>query len=239
MRRAARRNRSRARAVKGRILVIDDSRSIVDLIRTALQKEQYEVLSAQDAESGLKRARMLRPDLVVLDIGLPGMDGMAFLKTFRGKSDVPVIFLTGRGDELSRVLGLKLGADDYMIKPFSALELAARVEALLRRSSKAPTGPGLLVAGSLRLDPRAHEVRLADKVVPLEPKEFSILSILLKAGGEVVSRQQMLLEVWGYSKNLGMNMRMVDQYVSRLRRKLRKEGLRIATVPTLGYKINP
>lgn len=232
------RSGSRRAKAKGRILSIEDSPDLSRLIRLTLESENYEVVSAKSGESGLRLALKLQPDLVVLDMGLPGMNGLEVLKSLRVRGRVPVIVLTGSRKEIDCVVGLKLGADDYLIKPVSMPELAARVEAVLRRSAPmSPRAASPEARGGLRLDARTHEVVVAGKPLLLDPKEFHILRLLLEAHGRVVGRHELLLEVWGYMKDLGMDPRMVDQYVSRIRRKLKAEGRRIVTVPTIGYKI--
>lgn len=227
------------RKAGARILVIDDSPDLGKLIRATLMKANYKVVSARDGESGLKLARKARPDLVVLDIGLPGIDGFEVLKALRVQGGVPVIVLTGSRTEVDCIVGLKLGADDYLTKPISMPELVARVEAVLRRGPRrAPEEGPPERRGALRLSSRTHEVVVGKKALRLTPKEFEILRLLLEARGRVVSRRELLKNVWGYSKDLGMDTRMVDQYVSRIRNKLAAEGRRILTVPTLGYRIS-
>lgn len=224
---------------KTRVLVIEDFPEMRRLIRLALQNERYEVHSAKDGESGLELAGKIRPDLVLLDIGLPGMDGLEVLKALRARGRVPVIMLTSSKKEADCLVGLKLGADDYLSKPISMPELAARIEAVLRRDPSRAQGDEPMAAGALSLDPKTHELLMKGKPLPLAPKEFQILRLLLEARGRVVSRRTLLLEVWGYAEDLGISPRMVDQYVSRIRRKLGREGRGIVTVPTLGYKIKP
>jgi len=223
--------------VKGRILLVEDTPEISLAVRAILRRERYQVYSVEDGETGLTLARKVRPDLVILDINLPGMDGLELLKTLRGEGRVPVILLTARKTEADRIVGLKLGADDYVVKPFSAGELAARVESVLRRARGAAPAAQPLASGGIVLEPGRHEVRAGGRAVVLAPKEFAILRVLLTAGGGVVAREALLEKVWGYAPDLAMSGRLVDQYVSRLRRKLGAEGKRVVTVPTLGYKL--
>ncbi len=228
----------RTRKAKARVLLIEDSRDQAQLVRLTLQKARYQVFSVPEGGSGLKLARKLRPDLVILDLGLSDMDGFDVLRSLRAESRVPVIILTGSETEVDCIIGLKLGADEYLTKPISMPVLAARVESVLRRFSVGtPQTVTQETRGALRLDSRNHEVLSGGKTLALEPKEFHILRLLLEAHGRVVGRREMLQQVWGYSKDLGMDQRMVDQSISRLRRKLKGEGHRIVTVPTLGYKI--
>jgi len=196
------------------------------------------VLAAYDAESGLKLIRKAAPDLVVLDIALPKMDGLELLGVLRRESDVPVILLSGKGGEMDRILGLKLGADDYVVKPFSIAELHARIAARLRRARPAAkTKKAAAAAGALQMDFERHEVRAGGRPVRLAPKEFLVLRLLLEADGKVLSRERLLADVWGHEPGLDLDTRTVDQHVARLRRKLGAQGRLIATVPNFGYKL--
>ncbi len=206
------------------------------LLRHNLEQDGFKVLSASDAESGLKLIRKSRPDLVVLDIALPRMDGLEMLAVLRRESAVPVILLSGRGGEADRILGLKLGADDYVVKPFSIGELSARVVARLRRAVPAASGK-TAAAGGIAVDFERHEVRAGGKPVRLAPKEFILLKLLLEADGKVLSRERLLEQVWGHDEGLELDTRTVDQHVARLRRKLGAHAKCIATVPNFGYKL--
>ncbi|MBI2384767.1 MAG: response regulator transcription factor [Elusimicrobia bacterium] len=218
------------------IFVIDDEKDLVRLLRHNLEKGGYKVVSAPSAESGLKKIRESNPDLLILDIMLPGMDGLEFLRTLRGESDVPVILLSAKGSELDRVLGLKLGADDYMIKPFSMAELLARVAARLRKPS-APKGGRNAAIGPLAVDFARHEVTVEGRPVKLATKEFRVLELLLEADGKVLTRDALLQLVWEHDAGLDLDTRTVDQHIARLRRKLGAAGRLIATVPNFGYKL--
>ena len=168
---------------------------------------------------------------------LPGMDGLEFLRLLRAESDVPVILLSAKGGELDRVLGLKLGADDYVVKPFSLDELLARIAARLRPSGK-PTGGKSATVGTLSVDFARHEVKVKGRTVLLATKEFQLLTLLLEADGKVLSREQLLELIWGHEVGLELDTRTVDQHVARLRRKLGAAAALIATVPNFGYKLS-
>ncbi|MBI5631241.1 MAG: response regulator transcription factor [Elusimicrobia bacterium] len=225
---------------KVRILIIDDSPDMRKLMRLTLRKERYHVTTVKYGRSGLALADKIHPNLVILDIGLPDVDGLDILKSLRARERMPVIILTASTKEADCLVGLKLGADDYLVKPISMTQLAARVEAVLSRNSARPVErERSLEAGTWRLDPETHEFSVNGETILLAPKEFHILRLLLEARGEVVSRRKFLLEVWDYTEDQDMDARMVDQYVSRIRRKLKREAPRIVTIPTLGYKIKP
>jgi two-component system alkaline phosphatase synthesis response regulator PhoP len=231
-------------ASKGRILIVEDEKDLVRLIKYNLEKENFKVISTGDAESGLIAARKQKPDLIILDIMLPKMDGLEFLRTIRKESQVPVVLLTAKRSELDRILGLKLGADDYVVKPFSVGELHARVEALLRRagSSSAPAaseadGKKPVVLGGIEADFERHEIRVRGKRADLAPKEFEILRLLIEANGKVLSRDQILESIWGHEKDMEIDTRTVDQHIARLRHKLGPEASRVATVTNFGYQI--
>lgn len=201
-----------------------------------MEKEGYRVLSAGSAESGLKSVRTNKPDLIILDIMLPGIDGLEFLRLLRRESRTPVILLSARRGETDRILGLKLGADDYVVKPFSHGELLARVEARLRPAA-APGEERSASVGAMSIDVARHQVTVKGKPVRLAPKEFSLLRLLVEADGKVLSRDQLLELIWGHDKSMEIDTRTVDQHVARLRRKLGEEGSRISTVPNFGYQV--
>lgn len=220
---------------KGTVLLVEDDADVTALVSAHLKGENYRVLAVRSAEAALKRLRDGVPDLVILDVGLPKMDGLELLRRIRPGLDVPVILLTARRDEVDRVVGLKLGADDYVAKPFSARELEARVAAVLRRAA-APSPASGARFGALEVDFDRHEVRVAGRAVALRPKEFALLRRLVEAGGKVLSRAQLLKQVWGYGPELEMDPRQVDQYVARIRRRLGPERGRIVTVSAAGYR---
>ncbi|MBI3595158.1 MAG: response regulator transcription factor [Nitrospirae bacterium] len=219
------------------ILTIEDEPDIASLIKLYLEKEGYRVTHISDGAKGLTEIQRSRPDLLILDLMLPGMDGLEICKKLRGKTEtasVPILMLTAKGEEFDKVLGLELGADDYLTKPFSPRELVARVKSLLRRSSPAET-PAVLRYGPLTLDPVRHEVRLNDKEVSLTSKEFGLLEILLKNRGRVQTRDALLNHVWGY--DYFGTTRTVDVHIGRIREKIPLLADAVVTVKSLGYKI--
>lgn len=221
-----------------KLLLVEDDKDLVRLIKYNFDKEGYHVVHASDGETGLALARKEKPDLVILDVMLPKLDGLEFCRLFRQESKTPIIFLTAKKSEVDRILGLKLGGDDYVTKPFSVGELIARVAAVLRRASgtgqdEAPP----LRAGQLEVDLARHEVRVKGQTVALTPKEFEFLKALVEADGKVLSRDQLLEKIWGYDRSMEIDTRTVDQHIARLRRKLKGEGFRIATVTNAGYRL--
>ena len=225
-----------------RILVIEDNRNLATGLRNNLEIEGYEVHVAADGTSGLSQARSLTPDLIVLDLMLPGMDGYRVLRTLREEgNDTPVLILSARGEETDKVLGFHLGADDYVAKPFGLLELLARVDALLRRAAAGRVKSklaGPVVFGDVQVDPGTHTVKRSGEAVTLRPKEYDLLIALLQRKGQVASRSELLEEVWGYSGEV--YSRTVDTHVAELRRKLEEnaaEPRHILTVRKTGYRI--
>ena len=225
-----------------RILVIEDNRNLATGLRNNLEIEGYQVDIAVDGQSGLALARSGNPDLIVLDLMLPGMDGYRVLKTLREEGvDTPVLILSARGEETDKVLGFHLGADDYVAKPFGLLELLARVDALLRRAASAGSKAKLatpVAFGDVHVDPGTHTVKRAGAPVLLRPKEYDLLIALLQRRGQVASRAELLEEVWGYSGEV--HSRTVDTHVAELRRKLEDnaaEPRHILTVRKSGYRI--
>lgn len=219
---------------EARILVIDDEQSILDLVSAYLRQEGYRVDTALDGPAGLKAARASQPDLVVLDWMLPGMDGLELLTRLRRESDVYVILLTAKSEETDKVVGLSVGADDYLTKPFSPRELVARVKAALRRlhSGVGPAEPSVLAFAHVRVDPAGRQVWLDDDLVDLTPTEFDLLQTLAQNHGRVLSREQLLQQVWGY--DFYGEERVVDVHVGHVRQKL--GGGFIATVRGVGYR---
>ncbi len=219
-----------------KILVIDDEPSIVNLVTAYLKPEGYEVHTAMDGPSGLKAARAFKPDLVILDLMLPGMDGLELLSRLRRESQVYVILLTAKTEETDKVVGLSVGADDYMTKPFSPRELTARVKAALRRIQTAATSGSemsVLSFRHLRMDIGARKVSVDEKPVDLTAIEFDLLKALAENRGRVVTREQLLDKVWG-GKYFG-EMRVVDVHLGHVRQKLGREEL-IVTVRGVGYR---
>lgn len=217
-----------------KILVIDDEPGIVKLISAYLKPEGYEVLTASDGESGLKAARAFKPDLILLDIMLPGLDGIELLARLRRESDVYVILLTARTEETDKVVGLTIGADDYVTKPFSPRELVARIKSALRRiKASASSADEILSFEHVRIDTGARTVSVDDQPVELTAIEFDLLRAIAENRGRVLTREQLLEKVWGGSY-FG-EMRVVDVHLGHVRQKLGVEGL-IATVRGVGYR---
>jgi DNA-binding response OmpR family regulator len=222
------------------VLVIEDNEDLAFGLRNNLEIEGYEVALATEGRSGIEKVRRLGPDLVILDLMLPEMDGFRVLRALRQEGlAMPVLVLTARGEEADKVRGLRLGADDYVTKPFGLLELLARVEALLRRSRlRAPHQGGLERFGEVEVDPGSRTVRRAGQSVDLTPKEFDLLMALIQARGAVVSRLDLLRTVWGYSDSVVS--RTVDTHIAELRRKLEDAPgapRHILTVRKTGYRL--
>ena len=226
-----------------RILIVEDNPDLAYGLRTGLEIEGYDVQVAEDGETGLDRARSWGPDLVMLDLMLPGMDGYRVLRTMReGGSDVPVLILTARGEEADKVLGFRLGADDYVTKPCGVLELLARVGALLRRSRIAERAgaDGIERFGSVEINPASRTVTREGTAVALSPKEFDLLLALVRRRGAVASRVELLREVWGH--RVEVMTRTVDIHIAELRRKLEHDPSQprhILTVWKAGYRLEP
>ena len=217
-----------------KILVIDDEPNIVNLVTAYLKPEGYEVYTADDGLQGLKAARTFKPDLIVLDVMLPGIDGIEVLTRLRRESDVYVILLTAKTEETDRVIGLSVGADDYVIKPFSPRELTARIKAALRRiKSSVPTGGDVLSFKHIRIDNAARQVTVDDNPIELTAIEFDLLRTLAENRGRVLTREQLLEGVWG-STYYG-EMRVVDVHLGHVRKKLGRDDL-IVTVRGVGYR---
>jgi DNA-binding response OmpR family regulator len=223
-----------------RILIVDDEPPIIDVLRYNLQQAGYDVLIARDGENALAMARFEKPDLIVLDLMLPKLDGIEVCRILRKESDTPIIMLTAKDEEIDRVLGLELGADDYVVKPFSVRELLARVKTVLRRTHLPPTLPSpVLRIAALTIDVERHEAKLAGKPLDLTALEFTMLHALAEQPGRVLSREQLLQQVWGYDYH--GDLRVVDAVIKRLRAKLRDTAPKhelVATVRGVGYKFD-
>jgi len=219
-----------------KILVVDDEPSIVNLVSSYLKADGYEVYTAADGPSGLKAARVFKPDLIVLDIMLPGMDGIELLTRLRRESDVYVILLTAKTEETDTIVGLSVGADDYVTKPFSPRELTARVKAALRRlqtGASAGSESAVLSFRRVRIDVGARQVAVDDRPVELTAIEFDLLKTLAENRGRVMTRAQLLEKVWGY--DYFGDTRVVDVHLGHVRHKLGDDSL-IATVRGVGYR---
>ena len=206
--------------VTGRVLVVEDDAAIADVLRRTLRQEGHEVRSAEDGVEALELAESFVPDLVILDLGLPKLDGVEVCRRLRAESDAPILILTARTDTDDRVEGLDSGADDYLVKPFERKELLARMRALLRR--RPPRGTASLAVGDLRLNPDTREVYRGDRPVELTNREFELLEYLMRNERLVVSRERLLEEVWGYDPMAMTNT--IDVFISNLRRKLEAGG---------------
>ena len=218
---------------RGTILVVDDEPNIADLIELYLQREGFRVVKAATGESGVRAVAEHRPRLVVLDVGLPDIDGLEVCRRLRQLSTIPVIFLTARDSEVDRVVGLELGADDYVIKPFSPPELVARVKAVLRRTDGA-AGTEIIQIGDATIDVGRREVRVRDEVIAFTTREFALLQFLAERPGLALSRQQILDGVWGY--DWFGDARTVDVHLAQIRKKL-DGAVRIDTVRGVGYRL--
>ena len=204
----------------GRVLVVEDDAEIADVVRRALRQAGHEVRSAADGVEALDAANEFIPDLVVLDLGLPRLDGVEVCRRMRETSDVPILILTARADTDDRVVGLDAGADDYLVKPFELRELLARARALMRR--RPPRGSAALVVGDLLLNPDTHEVTRGGRELDLTNREFELLEYLMRNDRLVVSRERLLEDVWGYDPFSMTNT--IDVFISNLRRKLEADG---------------
>ena len=228
---------------KARILVVEDEENILEAIRYNLEAQGYEALTATDGQTGLAAARAERPDLVILDVMLPSMDGLEVCRAIRREQDMPIVILTARDEEVDRIVGLELGADDYVTKPFSMRELMARVRAHIRRyrpgtgSSAPEAGEGTLVSGNLELDAAGHRVRLAGRELSLRPREFRLLALFMRRVGRALTRDQVLEALW--SQDYIGDARTVDVHVRWLREKIEEDPgrpTRIVTVRGVGYR---
>jgi two-component system response regulator ResD len=224
------------------ILVVEDEPTIVEVVVRYLQREGFRTLTAGDGPSALAAVMRERPSLVVLDVMLPGFDGIELLRRLRANGSLPVVMLTARGEEIDRVVGLELGADDYVTKPFSPRELVARVKAVLRRSPAFASdggSPPPLVAGELRLDPAARTVTLAGTPLTLTSREFDLLAFLLRHVNQVFTREQLLDQVWGYT--FAGDLSTVTVHIRRLREKIEQDPARPALLQTVwgvGYRFS-
>jgi two-component system, OmpR family, response regulator MprA len=217
----------------GRVLVVEDDEAIADVLRRTLRQEGHEVRSSIDGVEALVAAEEFVPDVVILDLGLPDLDGVEVCRRLRAESDVPILILTARGELGDRVVGLDSGADDYLVKPFERQELLARMRALMRR--RPPRGSAALVVGDLRLNPDTREVSRGEREIELTNREFELLEYLMRNEKLVVSRERLLEEVWGYDPLAMTNT--IDVFISNLRRKLEEggEGRLLHTKRGAGY----
>jgi DNA-binding response OmpR family regulator len=223
------------------VLLVEDERDIAELVRYHVEKAGMRFLHATDGGAALRLARTQSPDVALLDLMLPGLDGLEVCRQLRRDAAtrrLPIIMLTARGEEVDRVVGLELGADDYVVKPFSPRELLARIRAVLRRVEGVESPPTGRVTGALHVDEARHAVAVGGRPVGLTAKEFGLLTALLRADGRVLSREQLLDAVWGYTNAAEIESRTVDVHVRRLRAKLGPEARRIVTVKAVGYRFD-
>ncbi len=221
------------------VLVVDDEKTLVKALSFSLEKEGFQVEQAYDGEEALKKVFELKPDIVVLDLMLPELDGFEVCRQLRKKTDIPIIMLTARSEDIDKVLGLELGADDYLTKPFNSRELVARIKAILRRSlAREEESKKHIKIGNMQVDLLQYRVRVDDKDINLTSKEFALLSFLAANAGNVYSREQLLEKVWGY--DYYGDVRTVDVHVRHLREKIESDPGNpelLITVWGTGYKI--
>jgi len=221
-----------------RILVVDDEPDLLELVRFNLSQAGYEVETAETGMDGIEKARRRHPDLLVLDVMLPDLPGTEVCRRVRADSELsglPVLMLTARSEEIDRVVGLELGADDYVTKPFSPRELILRVQAILRRTRGAAESAGVLHQGPLELDTDRHRCRVLEEEVQLTAKEFDLLRVLMERPGRVMSRDRLLDEVWG--SDITVTTRTIDTHLKRLREKLGAAADLVETVRGVGYRL--
>ncbi len=217
------------------VLVVDDEQNIVELSRLYLEQEGFSVEEARDGAEALEKIRTLKPAVVILDLMLPEIDGWEVCRRTRAQSEVPIIMLTARSEDVDKIVGLELGADDYLTKPFNPRELVARVKAILRRYERSIQPSRTVHLGELTIDAASREVTLAGRAVKLRTKEFDLLHTLAQHRGQVLSRQQLLDLVWGY--DFYGETRTVDVHVAHLRKRLGESDVEIETVRGVGYKL--
>ena len=225
---------------KEKILLIEDEKNITELLKYNVEQEGFHFLNAGDGESGLELARRKSPDLILLDLMLPELGGLEVCKILKQNTktaQIPIIILTAKGGESDKVIGLELGADDYVTKPFSPRELVARIRAVLRRDREKPKDK-VFKAGALHLDAAKHLVTLKGRPLELTSKEFDLLKALMEAQGRVLSRDLLLEQVWGYDDSLNIETRTIDMHIGGLRKKLKTEAPRIVTIKNVGYRFD-
>ncbi len=219
------------------ILIVDDEQHIIDLAKMYLEQEGFRVANANDGRSAVQKILADKPALVILDLMLPGLDGWEVCRRVRAESDVPIVMLTARNDDIDKIVGLELGADDYLTKPFNPRELVARIKAILRRTDRRPTAPANAInVDNLTIYPEKREVQIDERSVDLRMKEFDLLLTLAENRGMVFSREKLLNIVWGY--DFAGETRTVDVHVAHLRHKLQGMRPAIETVWGVGYKLD-
>ncbi len=229
---------SNLNTTKKRILVAEDEADVLQLINLALQRAGFEVLKAEDGATAVRLAREHAPALIVMDIMMPGMTGLEACRLLKQDSRtmrIPVVMLTAKAEEVDRIVGLELGADDYVTKPFSPRELVLRIQAILRRFSEVPSGSELLALGPIQVDQVRHEVRIDGELVDFTATEFKLLTVLMERRGRLQSRDVLLNDVWGYESLI--DTRTVDTHIRRLRDKLGVAAELVETVRGFGYRM--
>ena len=225
---------------KEKILVIEDEKNIRELLRYNLEEAGFGVVSSAKGDEGLAMARRERPDLVLLDLMLPELSGIEICKILKQNertAHIPVVMLTAKSEETDKIVGLELGADDYVTKPFSPRELVARVKAVLRRGKEKPKEK-IWKIGTLEMDTGRHSVLVKGKPAGLTSKEFHLLKALVEAGGRVLTRDFLLETVWGYDNSVNIETRTVDMHIGQLRKKLKNEAFRVVTIKNAGYRLD-
>lgn len=225
--------------MREKILIVEDEKDIIKMLDYNLKKEGFKVIDARDGEDALDLAMREYPDLILLDLMLPGIDGLEVCKSLKKETktaSIPIIMLTAKSQESDKVVGLELGADDYISKPFSPRELIARIKAVLRRVTEKEKLPEIFQAGDLRIDFARISVTVKGKAVTLTAKEFELLKTLLKAKGRVLSRDYLLDTIWGFDHAMEIQTRTVDVHIRTLRKKLKSESGKIVTVKNYGYR---
>ena len=223
-----------------RVVLIEDEPDIAEVLEYNLEKEGFSVEVARRGDTGLEAIRRDPPDLILLDLMLPGLDGLELTRMLKRDpmtARLPIVMLTARGEEVDRIVGLELGADDYISKPFSPREVVLRVKAVLRRRQPDESASDRLEIGDIALDVSGHQLRVRGKEAPLTATEFRLLRLLMERSGRVQTRGQLLSDVWGYAEDI--DSRTVDTHIRRLRRKLGNEADRIETVIGVGYRLRP
>lgn len=225
--------------MKEKILIVEDEKDIIKMLDYNLKKEGFKVIDARDGEDALDLAVREHPDLILLDLMLPGINGLDVCKSLKKENKtarIPIIMLTAKSQETDKIVGLELGADDYVTKPFSPRELIARIKAVLRRATEKEKLPEVFQTGDLKIDFAKISVNVKDKLVELTSKEFELLKILLKAKGRVLSRDYLLDTIWGYDHAMEIQTRTVDVHIRTLRKKLKSAAKMIITVKNYGYR---
>jgi DNA-binding response OmpR family regulator len=220
---------------KETILVVDDEQNIIELARMYLEQDGFRVEAANTGKAALDKIKLVDPALMVLDLMLPEMDGWEVCRRVRANSDLPIIMLTARDEDIDKIVGLEIGADDYLTKPFNPRELVARVKAILRRSDRASSPTKVVRIGDLTIDPARREVLVAGQPIDLRTKEFDCLLTLAENKGFVLSREKLLELAWGY--DFAGQTRTVDVHVAHLRKKISHSTAQIETVTGVGYKL--